>query len=107
MLAAIASSARGGRSSAAITGEPLFNLSTSSLIRVCKLFILTCLMSVHGVALQRLHALPRIPLAIAPTPVDDLPRLRAALRSPAPLLVKRDDADRKSTRLNSSHTVIS
>ena len=49
-------------------------------------------MSVHGVALQRLHALPRIPLAIAPTPVDDLPRLRAALQSPAPLFVKRDDA---------------
>jgi L-cysteate sulfo-lyase len=92
MLAAVASSARGGRSSAAITGLSLFNLSTSSLIAVCKLFILTCLMSVHGVALERLHALPRIPLAIAPTPIDDLPRLGAVVNSTAALLAKRDDA---------------
>lgn len=49
-------------------------------------------------ALERLHALPRLPLAIAPTPIEDLSRLRAALEpsqgpGPAPrLLVKRDDA---------------
>jgi L-cysteate sulfo-lyase len=48
-------------------------------------------------ALERLHALPRLPIAIAPTPVDDLSRLRAALdgrpdRDTPTLLVKRDDA---------------
>jgi L-cysteate sulfo-lyase len=43
-------------------------------------------------ALERLHALPRLPLAIAPTPVDDLSRLRAAVGGRAALLVKRDDA---------------
>jgi 1-aminocyclopropane-1-carboxylate deaminase/D-cysteine desulfhydrase-like pyridoxal-dependent ACC family enzyme len=43
-------------------------------------------------ALDRLHALPRLPLAFAPTPVDDLPRLRDALGCGARLLVKRDDA---------------
>lgn len=49
-------------------------------------------MSVHGAALERLRALPRLPFAIAATPVDDLARLRAALACSAPLLVKRDDA---------------
>jgi 1-aminocyclopropane-1-carboxylate deaminase/D-cysteine desulfhydrase-like pyridoxal-dependent ACC family enzyme len=50
-------------------------------------------------ALERLHALPRLPLAIAPTPIDDLSRLRDELgqrsvsdtRHQLTLLVKRDD----------------
>jgi L-cysteate sulfo-lyase len=46
----------------------------------------------HGAALERLHALPRLPLANTPTPVDDLSRLREALEVGATLLVKRDDA---------------
>ncbi len=49
-------------------------------------------MSVQHAALERLRALPRIPLAIAPTPIDDLSRLREALGSGATLIVKRDDA---------------
>jgi len=43
-------------------------------------------------ALERLGQLPRLPLALAPTPVEDLDRLRQALGTGAPLLVKRDDA---------------
>jgi 1-aminocyclopropane-1-carboxylate deaminase/D-cysteine desulfhydrase-like pyridoxal-dependent ACC family enzyme len=45
-------------------------------------------------ALERLSALPRLPIAFAPTPIDDLSRLCAALGagSAARLLVKRDDA---------------
>ena len=48
-------------------------------------------MSVHGAALERLTHLPRLPLTIAPTPIDDLSRLRAAIGMAATLLVKRDD----------------
>lgn len=43
-------------------------------------------------ALDRLHALPRLPLSLAPTPVDDLSRLRTELGGGPALLVKRDDA---------------
>jgi L-cysteate sulfo-lyase len=50
-------------------------------------------------ALERLHTLPRLPLAFAPTPIDDLSRLRDSLcrepagSRPAPrLLIKRDDS---------------
>jgi D-cysteine desulfhydrase len=39
-------------------------------------------------AIQRLHALPVLPLPLMPTPVEDLSRLAAGAR----LLVKRDDA---------------
>jgi len=45
-------------------------------------------------ALERLNALPRLPIDFAPSPVEELARLRAAL-GPGPevrLLVKRDDA---------------
>lgn len=42
-------------------------------------------------ALERLHAIPRLPLAFAPPPIDDLGRLRDALGCGATLLVKRDD----------------
>jgi L-cysteate sulfo-lyase len=43
-------------------------------------------------AIERLHALPRLSLAIAPTPVDVLSRLRDAIGCDAMLRVKRDDA---------------
>ena len=44
-------------------------------------------------AVARLAALPAEPLFAPPTPLDDAPRLRAALGSGAPrILVKRDDA---------------
>jgi D-cysteine desulfhydrase family pyridoxal phosphate-dependent enzyme len=39
-----------------------------------------------------LPTLPTVPLAPAPTPVEDMPRLAAALGGTARLLVKRDDA---------------
>jgi 1-aminocyclopropane-1-carboxylate deaminase/D-cysteine desulfhydrase-like pyridoxal-dependent ACC family enzyme len=42
-------------------------------------------------AIERLQALPRIPLPIAPTPVEELSRLREALGCGSTLLVKRDD----------------
>ena len=48
-------------------------------------------MSVHATALERLAGLPRLPLAIAPTPIDDLSRLRDALGAGGTLLAKRDD----------------
>lgn len=38
----------------------------------------------------RLASLPRVPIAVLPTPLEDLPRLTAALGGPR-LLVKRDD----------------
>ena len=38
-----------------------------------------------------LAGLPRVPLADAPTPIEEMPRLAATLGTPARLLVKRDD----------------
>jgi 1-aminocyclopropane-1-carboxylate deaminase/D-cysteine desulfhydrase-like pyridoxal-dependent ACC family enzyme len=43
-------------------------------------------------ALAALDALPSVALFAAPTPVEEMPRLRAALGSGPRLLVKRDDA---------------
>lgn len=43
-------------------------------------------------ALERLGQLPRLPLTLAPTPVEELARLRQALGTESQLLVKRDDA---------------
>ena len=43
-------------------------------------------------ALQRLAAIPTLSPALAPTPVEELSRLRAALEAGPRLLVKRDDA---------------
>jgi 1-aminocyclopropane-1-carboxylate deaminase/D-cysteine desulfhydrase-like pyridoxal-dependent ACC family enzyme len=43
-------------------------------------------------AIERLASLPRVPLATAPTPIEEMSRLGAALRARATLLVKRDDA---------------
>jgi 1-aminocyclopropane-1-carboxylate deaminase/D-cysteine desulfhydrase-like pyridoxal-dependent ACC family enzyme len=51
--------------------------------------------TVAAAALERLRALPRLPIAIPPTPIEELSRLREAIGPPnaAPrLLVKRDDA---------------
>ena len=49
-------------------------------------------MSVYRSALPRLDALPTLTPAIAPTPVEELSRLRDALNVRARLLIKRDDA---------------
>jgi len=49
-------------------------------------------MSVYGSALERLSRIPRLSLASAPTPIEDLSRLRDALGGGFTLLVKRDDA---------------
>jgi 1-aminocyclopropane-1-carboxylate deaminase/D-cysteine desulfhydrase-like pyridoxal-dependent ACC family enzyme len=49
-------------------------------------------MSADRAPLEQLTALPRLSLVLAPTPVDELSRLRAALGGEATLLVKRDDA---------------
>jgi 1-aminocyclopropane-1-carboxylate deaminase/D-cysteine desulfhydrase-like pyridoxal-dependent ACC family enzyme len=43
-------------------------------------------------SIERLLALPRLPLVAAPTPIDDLSRLRDAVGASSTLLVKRDDA---------------
>jgi 1-aminocyclopropane-1-carboxylate deaminase/D-cysteine desulfhydrase-like pyridoxal-dependent ACC family enzyme len=43
-------------------------------------------------ALERLGQLPRLPLTLAPTPVEELARLHQALGIDGQLLVKRDDA---------------
>ena len=43
-------------------------------------------------AIERLLALPRLPLISAPTPIEDLSRLRAAIGAGPTLLVKRDDS---------------
>jgi 1-aminocyclopropane-1-carboxylate deaminase/D-cysteine desulfhydrase-like pyridoxal-dependent ACC family enzyme len=43
-------------------------------------------------ALERLGQLPRLPLTLAPTPVEELARLRETLATASQLLVKRDDA---------------
>jgi 1-aminocyclopropane-1-carboxylate deaminase/D-cysteine desulfhydrase-like pyridoxal-dependent ACC family enzyme len=43
-------------------------------------------------AIERLLALPRLPLISAPTPIEDLSRLRAAIGAGPALLVKRDDS---------------
>jgi len=43
-------------------------------------------------ALERLGALPMLPIVADPTPVHEMPRLRAALGGGPKLLIKRDDA---------------
>ena len=53
-------------------------------------------MTVAAAALERLLALPRLPIAIPPTPIEELSRLRGAIApsqaAPLRLVVKRDDA---------------
>lgn len=49
-------------------------------------------MTVSRSALDRLDAIPTLTPAIAPTPVEELSRLRAALHAAPRLLIKRDDA---------------
>lgn len=43
-------------------------------------------------ALERLGALPMLPIVADPTPIHEMPRLRAALGGGPKLLIKRDDA---------------
>lgn len=46
----------------------------------------------HAELLERVSRLPRVPFAALPTPLEEMPRLRAALGHSTPrLLVKRDD----------------
>src|SRR5689334_4758712 len=85
MLADVSSSARGGRSSAAITCLSPRNCSTRTLIGNPNPYTTV---PVFSDAIQRLHALPVLPLPLMPTPVEDLSRLAAGAR----LLVKRDNA---------------
>jgi 1-aminocyclopropane-1-carboxylate deaminase/D-cysteine desulfhydrase-like pyridoxal-dependent ACC family enzyme len=47
---------------------------------------------VDRAALERLHAIPRLPLPWTAPPIEELTRLSAAVGGGAPLLVKRDDA---------------
>lgn len=49
-------------------------------------------MTVSRSALDRLDAIPTLTPAVAPTPVEELSRLRAALHAAPRLLIKRDDA---------------
>jgi len=49
-------------------------------------------MPVDLAAIERLASLPRVRLALAPTPIEDMPRLCRAIGGRATLLVKRDDA---------------
>lgn len=98
MLAAVSSSARGGRSSAAMTETLVRSWSTRALTGVdSKPFILPVLphampASISRAALDRLSQLPRLSLFTPPTPVDELPRLRDALGGGPRLFIKRDDA---------------
>src|SRR5436309_4816743 len=102
MLAALSSSARGGRSSAAMTRVLRFSCSTSSLTPLaprtpeCRTSSLrpptSDLQTPYTSLLTSLESLPRLTLAPAPTPVEEMARLRAALGAGPTLLVKRDDA---------------
>jgi 1-aminocyclopropane-1-carboxylate deaminase/D-cysteine desulfhydrase-like pyridoxal-dependent ACC family enzyme len=48
--------------------------------------------SVDRAALERLHAIPRLPLPWTPPPIEQLDRLSRALGGQARIVVKRDDA---------------
>jgi 1-aminocyclopropane-1-carboxylate deaminase/D-cysteine desulfhydrase-like pyridoxal-dependent ACC family enzyme len=48
--------------------------------------------SADRAALERLHAIPRLPLPWIPPPIEELTRVARALGSSAALVVKRDDA---------------
>src|SRR5829696_1629844 len=82
MLAAVSSSARGGRSSAATTDGA--DLSDSRSV------------GTHASILNRLmptsSSLPSIALAAGPSPVEELTGLQRALGGGPRVMVKRDDA---------------
>lgn len=42
-------------------------------------------------AIEKMHAIPRLHLSHSPTPIEELPRLRAALGGGPRILIKRDD----------------
>jgi 1-aminocyclopropane-1-carboxylate deaminase/D-cysteine desulfhydrase-like pyridoxal-dependent ACC family enzyme len=46
----------------------------------------------HRAALERLHAIPRLPLPWSPPPIEELARLAVPLGAARPIVVKRDDA---------------
>ena len=82
MLAAVASSARGGLSSAEIT-DGCDNRHVEKAGH--QLYY-------HNGVFGALASLPSVPFAPEPTAVEEMPRLRAALGGGPRLLVKRDDA---------------
>ena len=93
MLAAAASSARGGRSSAAITGDPDPSCSQKRGHEPLILSVLASLLPARPC--RSPHASRRCPASrsfAGPPPIDELTRLREALGSGPALLVKRDDA---------------
>jgi 1-aminocyclopropane-1-carboxylate deaminase/D-cysteine desulfhydrase-like pyridoxal-dependent ACC family enzyme len=90
MLAEAASSARGGRNSAAITR--VVPRSCSSSESIDRISILTASVPADPSLVARLQALPSLSLAQTPPPVEELTRLRDALGGGPRILVKRDDA---------------
>src|SRR5436190_22130284 len=74
MLADVSSSARGGRSSAAITAVSPRICSTSILIEIPNPYTNV---AVPRDAIHRLESLPVLPIPLAPTPVEELFRLKA------------------------------
>src|SRR4051812_14095433 len=97
MLADVSSSARGGRSSAAMmpSGPRSFSKSSLCMLPVNgqrQTFILTSYVAADRAALERLRKIPRLPLTFTPTPIEELARLREALDTNTRLVVKRDDA---------------
>src|SRR5581483_11884143 len=85
MPSCIASSARGGRSSAAITGDP----DRSAVSRSTRVIYIPVTPAELRSALA---SLPTVPLLQGPTPIERMPRLSAVLGGGPTLLVKRDDA---------------
>src|SRR5947207_10024987 len=86
MPSAVASSARGGRSSAAKTDDPERRADSRSTLHV--------IYSVVNAAALRgqLARFPSLPLVTSPTLVEPMPRLREMLGGGPRLLIKRDDA---------------
>src|SRR5436190_23586022 len=91
MLADVSSSARGGRSSAAITCFPPRSASARTLMNDPTSYTSV---PVHRDAIERLQSLPALPIPLTPTPVEELARVASELRSTEDprLLIKRDDA---------------
>src|SRR3954447_8951137 len=96
MLAAAASSARGGRSSAATTRSFDRNASSNAPIspRIRHTQSVSILRACAGRSCRARAAAVVASRAarVCATPIEDMPRLRTALGGRATLLVKRDDA---------------
>src|SRR5262245_56478024 len=85
-----ASSARGGRSSAAITDPPARSAVRRSMVSVARRVLY---LSMTPAELRAaLAPIPSVPLVAAPTLVEPMHRLSAAIGGGPQLVVKRDDA---------------